>query len=187
MADLTDALKEAYATAPDDVILLPTLEWRHSTFKTPEGRPAPLRIVRNYQEIRASLESNAPVDPGGTNIQFLPVGFESQPPARIPGQNIELVIVVDNVLPWIGEYVEAATQLQEPVFVRYRQYRSNALTEPDYIFEMTLAVVTTRQNELRATCTLPDYFNRPFPKRFYNHVTAPFLFNTTSRTPPEGL
>jgi len=39
---LSQALKEAYASAPSNVIIYPTLELHHSSFKDEQGNPAPI-------------------------------------------------------------------------------------------------------------------------------------------------
>ena len=48
---LSQALKEAYASAPSEVILLHTLELRHPSFVDDNGNPTAIRVVRDLSLI----------------------------------------------------------------------------------------------------------------------------------------
>lgn len=52
---ISEALADAYASAPDDLILLETLELRHATF-VEAGKPFSIYIVNNNEDITAVLE-----------------------------------------------------------------------------------------------------------------------------------
>ena len=56
MTDLTTALKEAYASAPTNVIIYHTLELYHPSFTQA------IRVVRDFDPLQATLESTAPRD-----------------------------------------------------------------------------------------------------------------------------
>ena len=43
---LSQAIKEAYAAAPSDVVILHTLELRHPDFEDDDGNPTAIRVVR---------------------------------------------------------------------------------------------------------------------------------------------
>ena len=52
---LTDAIKEAYATAPSEVVIYDTLEFKHNSFAQP------IRLVANHRDLIARLENNSQV------------------------------------------------------------------------------------------------------------------------------
>ena len=63
---LSEALREAYASAPSDVVILHTLELRHPSFIDDDGDSIAIRVVRDNQDLKARLESSAPLDGGVT-------------------------------------------------------------------------------------------------------------------------
>ncbi|WP_156520842.1 DUF1833 family protein, partial [Magnetospirillum moscoviense] len=69
---LSQAIQEAYAACPADVVILHTLEIWHPTFLDGEGNPAPIRVVRDHADLTARLEAAAPRHGGqrviGVNI-----------------------------------------------------------------------------------------------------------------------
>ena len=81
MATIEEAVKEAYASAPVDIVVLDTLEIWHRTFT------APVRVVRwpmeswKPTEFNLLLEANAPRNPGAT-VTFLGVPFEITLPEK---------------------------------------------------------------------------------------------------------
>ena len=56
---ISQAIKEAYAAAPSDVVILHTLELRHPAFKDDEGQPTAIRVVRDHVDLTARLEPTA--------------------------------------------------------------------------------------------------------------------------------
>ena len=54
---LSEALREAYASAPSDVVILHTLELRHPSFLDDDGQPIAIRVVRDNQDLTARLEA----------------------------------------------------------------------------------------------------------------------------------
>ena len=77
---LSQAIKEAYAAAPSDVVILHTLELRHPAFVDDAGEPTAIRVVRDHADLTARLEPGAPLD-GGAMVTFIAMAFDlSQPP-----------------------------------------------------------------------------------------------------------
>ena len=54
MTDLTTALREAYASAPTDVVIYHTLELYHPSFTQA------IRVVRDFEPLQATLERERP-------------------------------------------------------------------------------------------------------------------------------
>ena len=59
---LEQAIREAYASAPADTVILHTLELRHPAFADDDGRPTAIRVVRDNVDLTARLEAGAPLD-----------------------------------------------------------------------------------------------------------------------------
>lgn len=72
---LSETLKEAYASAPCNVILLHTLELRHPSFVDENGEPTAIRVVRDNINHICTLEDTAPLDPGKA-VEFIAMGFD---------------------------------------------------------------------------------------------------------------
>jgi hypothetical protein len=84
-----EAIKEAYASAPADVVIYHTLEIRHAAFATP------IRVVRDLVNLSATLEATAPTDPS-TEVEFIGFSFDLKLPEVSTGGTPELVIEIDN-------------------------------------------------------------------------------------------
>jgi len=76
-ATLSQALKEAYAAAPAGVVIYHTIELWHPQFS------APVRVVRDYVDLVATLESTAPRD-ASTAVTFVGFNFEFTKPEVSP-------------------------------------------------------------------------------------------------------
>ena len=76
---LSEALKEAYASAPSNVVILHTLELRHPAFKDENGNSTAIRVVRDNVNHTCRLEDNAPLD-GGKEVEFVDLAFDLQLP-----------------------------------------------------------------------------------------------------------
>ena len=72
---LSEALREAYASAPSDVVILHTLELRHPSFIDDNGLPMAIRVVRDNQNLTARMEGTAPLN-AGEMVEFIAMGFD---------------------------------------------------------------------------------------------------------------
>lgn len=118
---LEEAIREAYATAPADTVVLYTMEIRHRTLSEP------VRIVRwpmagpDPEEFMMKLEPDASIDAGQT-VKFLGVPFELKLPEKsqdTPGQ-------FDIEIPCAGfileQYFENAALDGGPITATFRTY-----------------------------------------------------------------
>ncbi len=101
---LSDALAEAYASAPAQEVILHTLEIRHPSFITP------IRVVRDHRDLTARLEASAPVDPGG-EVTFIGFAFDFVLPELGKSKSPEIEIVLDGASGEIVSYLDAAARL----------------------------------------------------------------------------
>lgn len=167
---LSQALKEAYASAPADVVIYHTLELRHPAFT------APIRVVRDWEPLTATLEATAPADPS-TAVTFAAFAFEFTKPEVSPGGVPQITIEIDNVDRSIVANIELAMQTTDLVQVTYREFLSTDLSAPqnDPPLSMTIMTVSATVFKVTATAGFPDLMNRRFPTVEYDAQTYPGL------------
>ncbi len=177
MAPLTDALKEAYAVAPTTSVILHTLELRHPSFKDSEGSAVAIRVVRDKQNLTATLEAGAPLDPS-TAVEFIALGFDFTLPAVRDNESPRLILSIDAVGREIVEHLEQAMEDPQPVEVTYRPYLSDDLAQPEMNPPLTLQLtqVTVDALQVTGTCVYTDLVNRRFPSAVYSQALFPALF-----------
>ena len=167
---LSQAIKEAYASAPSNVIVYHTLEFHHPSFTTP------IRVVRDNADLNATLEATAPVDPG-VQVTFVAFAFDLVKP-EVSAQGLpQLTIELDNVGRDLIAPIEQAMQTTDLITVIYREYLSTDLTGPqnDPPMELTISAITADVFRVRATAGFGDWVNRKFPRETYTADTFPGL------------
>ena len=183
-ATLSDALKEAYATAPTDKAILHTIELRHDEFKDSNGNPVALRVVRDHADLTATLEADAPLN-GGQSVTFTAFPFDFSLPAIKENEQARLSLSIDNVGGTVVDYsgrtlmdhIEQAIAAPSPIKVIYRPYLSDDLSGPymDPPIEMTLTKVTVTPLRITGSATFVDLLNRSFPSEMYTRDKFPAL------------
>lgn len=167
---LKAAIKEAYASAPSNVIIYHTLELRHSAFS------APIRVVRDYADLTATLEATAPANPGAS-VTFVKFNFDFTKPEISTTGVPQMSIEIDNVDRSIVANIEAALTTTDLVQATYREYISSDLTGPqnDPPIHMTVMSIQADVFRVRAVAGFPDLINRRFPTLEYDSETFPGL------------
>ncbi len=167
---LSAAIKEAYASAPSDVVILHTLELRHPSFDTP------VRVVNDHADLLATLEADAPVD-AGQEVRFSRFAFRLTLPEAATVGMPEVEIEIDNLAPEIIGYLDAAAQTNELIEVTYRAYLSNDLSAPQNQPPLTLVLHDCHADVfvVRARASFGDYANRRFPSEMYTAERFPGL------------
>lgn len=167
---LSAAIAEAYASAPSDEVVLHTLEIRHVGFT------APIRVVRDKQDLLAGLESSAPLNPGQM-VTFTAFTFDFVPPPSSAQANPEVTIAVDNVSREIGQALESAINSSSPIEITYRPYLASNPAQPEMNPPLHLTVLSGQINALRATLRagFADFANRKFPSEMYTAARFPGL------------
>lgn len=174
----SQALQEAYASAPVDEVILHTIELRHSSFINEHGEVQPIRLVSDYGELitegdpdiygfRLKLEDNAPVN-SGEEVIFQAVMFDFTLPDQLEGTLPTVEIKIDNVSREVSQYLDDAVDLDEPIELVYREYLASDKTEPQFILDgMTIQIVKTTVFSISATASFADLINRNFPGKIY--------------------
>lgn len=167
---LSAALAEAYASAPADVVILHTLEFRHSAFSEP------IRVVSDHVALTATLEATAPLNPSEA-VEFLAYAFSVQLPDVGSGRMPELLITIDNIDQVIEENIEAAAGSAEKIEVTYRPYLSTDLTAPHMNPPLTLTVTHIEATvfQVRARAGFRNLGNLAFPNQDYTAERFPGL------------
>lgn len=193
---MSEALKEAYATAPADVITLHTLEFRHPDFA------APIRVVRNFPDqatwlaqdedgvaavlaamdaddreyvgLVAQLEADAPVG-AGVLVPFVAIGFNFELPDIDTVPAPELRLIMDNVGRQLTEQLDAAAISQADTTVTYRPYLSNDLSGPQTDPPLTVTLYDVKATTFRVTgrARMSDIGSKPFPAELYTATRFP--------------
>lgn len=168
---LSDAIKEAYATAPTNQIIHHTLELWHPAFT------APIRVVRDYSNIDAKIEVTAARNPGEM-VAFVGYAFDLTLPDQSTTGLPRCSIEIDNVSREILAQIEAAIVEPEKITVIYRAYLSDALTvgpQNDPPLEMTIGSITATPLRISATAGFINLLDQRFPGLDYELETFPGL------------
>jgi hypothetical protein len=175
-ATLSEALKEAYASSPNDVVILHTLEFRHPDFKNESGVTTAIRVVRDQQDLFARLESSASLDPSQT-VRFVAMGFDLDLPPVDIAPVPEVVLTLDNVSREIVKHLDAASESEASIEVTYRPYLSNDMEGPQMDPPITLVLTEVEADVMRvsARARMVDIGNKAFPGRLYTATEFPGL------------
>lgn len=167
---LSQAIKEAYASAPNTSVAYHTLEIYHLSFTTP------IRVVRDFVDLSARLESTAPRD-ASTYVTFVGYAFDIVLPEVSSTGVPSLQITIDNVSRDIMANLELAVTTSTPITVIYRLFLSTDLTGPQNNPPMALTIISISADvfKVTATATFGDLVNKRFPSVTYNIETFPGL------------
>jgi len=168
---LSAAIREAYASAPDDEVILHTLEIWHPAFTEP------IRVVRDDAAVDARLEDTAARNAGEV-VTFVAYAFDVTPPEQTSSGLPQCVIEIDNVSREILAQIDLAVASGTPVSVIYRAFLSSDLDggpENDPPLEMTISAISATALRIRATAGFPDLLNLRFPSMDYDLETFPGL------------
>ena len=201
---LEQAIREAYASAPSDTVILHTLELRHPAFMDDEGEPTAIRVVRNFADqeswlslggaevqavldampaqardlagLVARLEADAPID-AGRMVPFIALGFELELPTVDTAPVPEITVTLDNVSREIVRHLDAAATSIEIIEVTYRPYLSTDLEGPQMDPPITLTMTEVEVDVFRATgrARMLDIGNKAFPAGLYTAKRFPGL------------
>lgn len=132
----SDAIREAYASAPKERIVLYTLELWHPSFDVPA------RVVRDHGVLLSeepvifgrelTLEAGAPRDPGET-VQFIEAPFRAQLPDQAEDAMPQMTLSVDGVPGDLAKALKESTVVPGEIEVIYREYFATAPDGPQFV------------------------------------------------------
>ena len=175
-ATLTEALKEAYASAPSDVTILHTLELRHPSFVDASGYLTAIRVVRDNVNHTCTLEETAPLD-AGKAVEFIAIAFDLQLPPVETVPVPEITLTLDNVSTELIQYLDNAIETQDMIEMTYRPYLSSDKSCPQMNPPITLVITDIKVDVLKITATarMMDIGNKSFPSENYTVKKYPGL------------
>jgi hypothetical protein len=164
------ALAEAYASAPDGVVVLDTLEVWHPAFASA------LRIVADHRALDARLEAGAPRQ-GGEVVTFVPLAFRLRPPEAIADAPGVLEAETCATGREIVAELEAAAVSLDPVEVIWRRYiEATAQDGPDYVVGgLTVRSASATPGRMVARAGWHDLLGERFPRLVYSRDRFPTL------------
>lgn len=171
----SDAYAEAITTARIDRIMLATYEIRY--FGTGGDDAFAVRIVNDHVDLLATLEDDAPFDPG-EEVLFtaLPVSV-SGPDESDSSQAPAITVAIDGVSSILVERLDSALSAIYPVTITERIYASDDTSAPAVmpVITMTLRDVKVTETRVSARAVFYDPSNRGFPKQEYTQPLYPGL------------
>lgn len=176
MAELSEALKEAYASNPVGSVIIDTLEFRHPNFIDENGNPAAFRVVNQHEDVFAVLEATAPMQ-AGQNVRFQAFAFDVTLPGFEDGKVPLLGITIDNIGRELMEQLELASSSQQPIEVTYRPYLLSDLTGPqmDPPITMTVTSASADVQQIQFQASMDTVSSVAFPRRQYTDAGFPGL------------
>jgi hypothetical protein len=168
---LSEAIKEAYASAPSDIVIVNTIEIRHPAFDTP------IRVVADFAPVTARLEPLAPLN-GGELVEFQAFAFELTLPEVMDRGVPELNLRIDNVSREIIQHIELAMGLPEKLELTYRAFLSNDLDggpHNDPPLHLTITSIEADAMSINARASIADFVNKKFPSKEYDERQFPGL------------
>ncbi len=167
---LEQALKEAYASAPSDVVILHSLEFRHPNFSQP------IRVVLDHTDHVLKLEASAPDSPS-TYVTFVKFAFSFTLPEVQNSPTPEIIISMDNVSRDIEDNLALAAASPYKVEVTYRPYLSTDDTGPQMNPPLTLTLTHVEADDFKVTAraSYGDASNKAFPSELYTASRFPGL------------
>jgi hypothetical protein len=165
---LTQALAEAYASQPDDELVVDTLELHHPAFIDEFGQLSTVRVVNNTQNLMLGLEPDAPLN-GGEMVLFRGVPYQIKAPDILKDSVPQLPITIPIVNRDLVRYVEQAISMVNPIIVYWRSYLLSdpSLPQQDPPIIMELSTAEIANGMLTGTASLNDVHNWPFPGKKY--------------------
>lgn len=167
---LSQAIQEAYASAPTDEVILHTLEIWHENFSQP------IYVVRDTVDVLATIEAGAARN-GGQEVTFVAFAFDLVPPDVDKAGVPQCVIELDNVSRDIIANIELAMGSSSTITVIYRAYLDSDLSGPenDPPLELSILSITADPFKVRALAGFSSLANLKFPRLEYSAETFPGL------------
>lgn len=179
-ANITEALKEAYASNPDGVVIIHTLEFVHPNFRDENNQPTAIRVAITHDVFNAQLESSAPLNPS-EYVDFLPMNFDLSLPNVEHVATPEIDISIDNVSRDIEDNLAIAAASPFITEVIYRPYLSTDLTGPQMNPPLRLQLISAEADDFRVTARAGygNTANKNCPSDIYNTERFPGLARNT--------
>lgn len=163
-SSLEDAIKEAYAVAPANVVTYHTLEIRQPSVQST------IFLVQQRKGITAT-------DENGNVRNFQPAGFQFSLPPKTEEGFQSLNVAIDNIDRRVTDFVQAALSAPVPVEMIYRPFLSTDLSHPQMNPPITLYLTDVQivNGTVTGRATFMDIVNKKFPSELYTRDRFPAL------------
>lgn len=172
---MTAALKEAYATATDEVILS-AVEIAHPSIVDENGQLDSIWLTADENDYDGTLEAGAPVK-GGQTVTWRAFPFRARlaPVDTSPAPDVELRI--DGVDARIIRALRLIVASSIKLVMRYREYLESELPEPQRLEPQTFVLhdVEIVGLSIVARARVDADFNGAFPRFVYTAAEFPAL------------
>lgn len=171
-----EAEREAYAGVRQD--LVDTLEFLHDNFVNDEGHADSVRIVIDEEDLTATLEDSAPMNPGHS-VLFNRMAARVVLPGQEDGRlQAELTITVDNVPRDILPNIRRAATTRSEIEVIHRVF-----TKPDgvlqsYLYGLRAKVIEVTNTSISLRAHWLDLLSGTFPREHYDPTSYPALYSS---------
>lgn len=167
--ELSEAIKEAYASAPT-VAAWDTLELWHPSFDVPARVVLDHGVLLSEEPViwgrSLKIEADAPRDAGET-VTFTAAQIDVTLPSYEEDQMQEMTISVDNVSGTLVPLLKKAISIAEPIEIIYRQYLE---TDPNTVHSLmrglTLRKASATSVRVEGKATFADLREKPFGKTY---------------------
>lgn len=168
---MTTALDELFASNPVGQTYYITIELSHSAFL-----PTAHRLVQGNEDLVATLESTAPLNPSEI-VTFKACSFDiSLPEKNTKGRQDMSVSIYGASLEIVKQLELQRVANREPVKLRFREFESSDLTAPaSQVIEMTVLAPKVSKGVVSFSASFTDVINKSFPSIFYKAETHPGL------------
>lgn len=185
----TEAIEEAYASAPADEFPISTLELIHPQFVDAEDNQDTVRVALDTRAWDLTYEDTAPVFAGQTKT-FEPLAMRITLPEQGEATLGTLQLAIDNVPRSIWPKLQRAARVRASAIVIFRQWIATRHLEtgtysvsgpPDMIIDqLTMKIVRANLLELSATAGFADLLNKAFPRRTFDRTHFPGLHGVSA-------
>ena len=166
--ELQQAIAEAYACAPQDVLILHTLEINHKTFNRPARVARWSGVGPEVEVFRCRLEGNALYNPGEV-VEFVGPPFELVPPEKSETTPGEISLRVSGIGYELDNDLEAAALGGSAISCIYRSFiHGEELKGPAEVWPgITLTGPSSEgADNMTATGAVLNWINRKYGRKY---------------------
>lgn len=185
MPTISDAMLEAYASAPTDSYILHTIEIIHPAFVDELSNPDSIRIVIDTPDIDLQLEDDHPLWPAGTKT-FKYLAMTVSEPSQEDGRFGEMPFALDNVPQLYRKWIDGMTSFRAKAELIYREWLCTRnettgvitpLGQPDRVQSgLSAWSLKVTLGRIEGTASYRDPLNESFPRTVFDKEAAPGLF-----------
>jgi hypothetical protein len=176
----SEALEEAYVSAPSSTAILPTIELQHVSFTDDNNNPIAIRMVADpgvlieerddgpdIKGLMLTLEANASMNPS-QSVLFQSVMFEFTLPEQSDSKVSGMQIKLDNVTKIVSKYLDKAVKQRSAMKLIYREYLSVDSTRPQVVIRnLSIKSATSNVFNVTAQADFLNLLNKKFPDKEY--------------------